>query len=180
MQNATPYSSTRTRQLVITSMSIALVLVATMFINIKLPIAANGGLIHMGTAMLFLIAILFGPRTALIAGAVGMGLFDILMGYTIWAPGTIIARGLQGLIVGYIAWSGGRKGTNVAFNLIGMIASVPVMVAVYFVHEGIAFSSWVAPFGSITGNLIQNVVGILVAIPVGIALKKTAFFRQRG
>ena len=61
-----------------------------------------------------------------------------------------------------------------------MLLSVPVMLAVYFVHEGIAFSSWTAPVGSIPGNLIQNVVGILVAIPVGIALKKTRFFRQRG
>ncbi len=178
MQKAAPYSSTRTRQLVITAMSIALVLVATMFINIKLPIALNGGLIHMGTAMLFLIAILFGPRTALIAGAVGMGLFDLLTGYAIWAPGTIIARGLQGLIVGYIAWSGGRNGTNVTFNLIGMIASVPVMLLVYFVHEGIMFSNWVAPATSIPGNITQNVIGILVAIPVGIALKKTRFFRN--
>jgi len=43
MQKAAPYSSTRTRQLVITAMSIALVLVATMLIKIQLPIALNGG-----------------------------------------------------------------------------------------------------------------------------------------
>jgi uncharacterized membrane protein len=61
-----------------------------------------------------------------------------------------------------------------------MIVSVPVMLLVYFVHEGIAFSNWVAPVASIPGNITQNVVGILVAIPVGIALKKTRFFRQRG
>ncbi|HAL01158.1 MAG TPA: ECF transporter S component, partial [Exiguobacterium sp.] len=102
MQKAAPYSSTRTRQLVITAMSIALVLVATLFINIKLPIASSGGLVHMGTAMLFLIAILFGPRTALIAGAIGMGLFDLISGWTLWAPFTIVARGLQGYIVGRI------------------------------------------------------------------------------
>jgi len=107
-----------------------------------------------------------------------MGLFDLLTGYAIWAPGTIIARGLQGLIVGYIAWSGGRNGTNVTFNLIGMIVSVPVMLLVYFVHEGIMFSNWVAPATSIPGNITQNVIGILVAIPVGIALKKTRFFRN--
>lgn len=180
MQKAAPYSSTRTRQLVITSMSIALVLITTLLVKIQLPIAPNGGFVHLGTAMLFLIAILFGPRTAMIAGAVGMGLYDILTGFMIWFPGTFVARGLQGLIVGWIAWSGGRNGNNVKFNLLGMILSVPVMLAVYFVHEGIAFSSWTAPVGSIPGNLIQNAVGILVAIPVGIALKKTRFFRQRG
>ena len=178
MQKAAPYSSTRTRQLVITAMSIALVLVATMFINIKLPIASSGGLIHMGTAMLFLIAILFGPRTALIAGAIGMGLFDLISGWTLWAPFTIVARGLQGYIVGRIAWSSRYKGDNPGLNIFAMIISAPVMLAVYYVCEGILYSNWVAPVASIPGNITQNVVGILVAIPVGIALKKTRFFRN--
>ncbi|WP_214846183.1 ECF transporter S component [Exiguobacterium sp. S90] len=180
MQNATPYSSTRTRQLVITSMSIALVFVATFFINIKLPIVANGGLVHMGTAMLFIIALLFGPRTAMIAGAVGMGLFDIVSGWTLWAPFSFVGRGLQGFVVGYIAWTYGRKATNVSVNVLAMIASVPFMLGVYYICEGILYSNWIAPVASIPGNLVQNVVGILVAIPVSAALKKTAFFRQRG
>ena len=178
MQKAAPYSSTRTRQLVITAMSIALVLVATLFINIKLPIASSGGLVHMGTAMLFLIAILFGPRTALIAGAIGMGLFDLISGWTLWAPFTIVARGLQGYIVGRIAWSSRYKGDNPGLNIFAMIISAPVMLAVYYVCEGILYSNWVAPVASIPGNITQNVVGILVAIPVGIALKKTRFFRN--
>ncbi|AOS99130.1 MULTISPECIES: ECF transporter S component [Exiguobacterium] len=178
MQKAAPYSSTRTRQLVITAMSIALVLVATLFINIKLPIASSGGLVHMGTAMLFLIAILFGPRTALIAGAIGMGLFDLISGWTLWAPFTIVARGLQGYIVGRIAWSSRYKGDNPGLNIFAMIVSAPVMLAVYYVCEGILYSNWVAPVASIPGNITQNVVGILVAIPVGIALKKTRFFRN--
>lgn len=178
MQKAAPYSSTRTRQLVITAMSIALVLVATLFINIKLPIASSGGLVHMGTAMLFLIAILFGPRTALIAGAIGMGLFDLISGWTLWAPFTIVARGLQGYIVGRIAWSSRYKGDNPGLNIFAMIVSAPVMLAVYYVCEGILYSNWVAPVASIPGNITQNVVGILVAIPVGIALKKTHFFRN--
>ncbi|EZP58911.1 MULTISPECIES: ECF transporter S component [unclassified Exiguobacterium] len=178
MQKAAPYSSTRTRQLVITAMSIALVLVATLFINIKLPIASSGGLVHMGTAMLFLIAILFGPRTALIAGAIGMGLFDLISGWTLWAPFTIVARGLQGYIVGRIAWSSRYKGDNPGLNIFAMIVSAPVMLAVYYVCEGILYSNWVAPAASIPGNITQNVVGILVAIPVGIALKKTRFFRS--
>lgn len=178
MQKAAPYSSTRTRQLVITAMSIALVLVATLFINIKLPIASSGGLVHMGTAMLFLIAILFGPRTALIAGAIGMGLFDLISGWTLWAPFTIVARGLQGYIVGRIAWSSRYKGDNPGLNIFAMIVSAPVMLAVYYVCEGILYSNWVAPVASIPGNITQNVIGILVAIPVGMALKKTRFFRN--
>ena len=119
-------SRTQTFSLIITSMLIALVFVATLLLNIKLPITANGGLVHLGTAMLFIAAFLFGPKKAAIAGAVGMGLFDLYAGWTLWAPFTIVARGLQGYIVGKIAWSNGRNGTSVAFNLLGVIVSVPV------------------------------------------------------
>ena len=58
MQKTTSYSSTRTFNLILTSMLIALVFVATLLLNIKLPITANGGLVHLGTAMLFIISIL--------------------------------------------------------------------------------------------------------------------------
>lgn len=39
-------------------MLIALVFVANVLLNIRLPIAANGGLVHMGAAMLFVASIL--------------------------------------------------------------------------------------------------------------------------
>ena len=62
MQKAQGYSNTRTYDLVLTAILIALVFVATVFLNIKLPIGANGGLIQLRTAMLFLAFILFGPK----------------------------------------------------------------------------------------------------------------------
>jgi uncharacterized membrane protein len=158
-------------------MLIALVFVATLLLNIKLPITANGGLVHLGTAMLFIASILFGPKKAAIAGAIGMGLFDIVAGWTLWAPFTIVARGLQGYIVGKIAWSNGRNGNSVAFNILATISSIPVMLAVYYLCEGILYNNWIAPMASIPGNIVQNVVGILVAIPVAIALKKISFFK---
>lgn len=179
MQNTQSYSSSRTQtfNLILTSMLIALVFVATLLLNIKLPITANGGLVHLGTAMLFLTSILFGPKKAAIAGAVGMGLFDLMMSYTLWAPFTIVARGLQGYIVGKIAWSNGRNGRSVVFNLIAMILSVPVMLAVYYLCEGIIYGNWIAPMASIPGNIVQNVVGIIVAIPACVALKKVPYFK---
>ena len=67
-----------TQMLVINGLFIALTLVATMFINIRLPIMGNGGLIHLGNVPLFLAAFIFGKRTGAIAGAFGMGLFDLI------------------------------------------------------------------------------------------------------
>ncbi|MFA1710496.1 ECF transporter S component [Peribacillus frigoritolerans] len=179
MQNTQSYSrsSQNTMDLIITAMLIALVFVSTFFLNIKLPIAANGGLVHLGTAMLFIASILFGPKKAALAGAIGMGLFDIVGGWTLWAPITIVARGLQGYIVGKIAWSKGRNGTSIPFNVIATIVSIPFMIAVYYIGEGILYGNWIAPLTSIPGDLVQNILGIIVAVPVCVALKKVPYFK---
>ena len=174
-------SDLKTRQqtfdLIITSMLIALVFVSTVFLNIKLPISSNGGLVHLGTAMLFIASILFGPKKGALAGAIGMGLFDIVGGWLLWAPITIVSRGLQGFIVGKIAWSNGREGNSIGLNLIGMIVSIPFMVAVYYVGEAFLYGNWIAPLASISGDLVQNVSGIIIAIPVCIVLGKIPFFK---
>ncbi|RLQ94588.1 ECF transporter S component [Falsibacillus albus] len=167
----------KTFDLILTAMLIALVFVATIFLNIRLPIAANGGLVHLGTAMAFIASFLFGPRKGAIAGAVGMGLFDLVSGWTLWAPFTVVARGLQGYIAGKIAWSNGRNGNSAAFNLLGAIVSAPVMLAVYYICEGILYGSWIGPVASIPGNIVQNVVGIIIAIPISAALKKMRYFK---
>jgi uncharacterized membrane protein len=179
MQNTQSYSrsSQKTMDLIITAMLIALVFLSTFFLNIKLPIAANGGLVHLGTAMLFIASILFGPKKAALAGAIGMGLFDIVGGWTLWAPITIVARGLQGYIVGKIAWSKDRNGTSIAFNVIATIVSIPFMIAVYYIGEGILYGNWIAPLASIPGDLVQNILGIIVAVPVCVALKKVPYFK---
>lgn len=179
MQKTQSYSPSRTKtfDLIITSMLASLVFVATLLLNIKLPIAANGGLIHLGTAMLFIVSILFGPKKGAIAGAVGMGLFDIFGGWALWAPITIITRGLQGYLIGKIAWSNGRKGTSFSFNLLAMILSIPVTVAGYYIGESILYHSWIIPLASIPGDLVQCAVGIAVAIPVCAMLKKVPMFK---
>lgn len=176
-KTTTTYSSARTYQLIITSMLIALVFVATMLLNIKLPISANGGLVHLGTAMLFIVSILFGPKKGAVAGAVGMGLFDLVAGWTLWAPITFLTRGLQGYIVGKIAHSKGHNGESFFYNLLGTIASAPLMIAGYYLGEAIIFKSWLIPAASIPGDIVQIVIGILVAIPACVALKKLPFFR---
>lgn len=179
MQKTQSLSSSRSKtfDLIISALLISLVFVATIFLNIKLPIGGNGGLVHLGTGMLFIASILFGPKKGAIAGSLGMALFDLMSGWTIWAPGTFIARGLQGYIVGKIAWSNGKNGTSIGLNILGMVVSTPVMLVVYYLYESIIFGNWIIPLGSIPGNLIQIAVGAVVAIPVCIFLKKTPLFK---
>lgn len=106
-----------------------------------------------------------------------MGLFDLVSGWTLWAPFTILTRGLQGYIVGKIAWSNGRKGSSFALNLFATIISIPFMLGGYYICEAVLFSSWILPAASIPGNIVQNVVGLCVAIPICVVLKKIPYFK---
>ena len=164
--------TSKTFHTILSAMLIALVFVSTLFLNIRLPITANGGLVHLGSAMLFIISIIFGPKKGAIAGAFGMGLFDLVSGWTLWAPFTFIARGMQGYVIGKIAWSFHHQGNHVLLNSLAIIISIPVMLTGYYICEVILFQSWIIPFASIPGNLVQNIVGLLIAIPVCRMLKK--------
>jgi uncharacterized membrane protein len=179
MENSQSYTKAgqKTFDLIMTAMLVALVFLSTFFLNIKLPISVNGGLIHLGTAMLFIASILFGPKKGALAGAIGMGLFDLVGGWLIWAPITIVARGLQGFIVGKISWANGKKGDSLFLNIVATVVSIPIMIAVYYFGEVILYGNWIVPLTSIPGDLIQNAIGMIIALPVCIALKKIPYFK---
>lgn len=160
----------KVKDMVITSLLIGLVFIFTRFINIRLPISINGGLIHLGNVMLFVSAIVFGKKKGAMAGAFGMALFDIMSGWMAWAPFTFVIRGAMGYIIGSIAEK--REGKNIMYNMFGIILGGIIMIAGYYITEGILYGNWISPMTSIPGNITQIVVGALLGLPTVIALKK--------
>ena len=141
---------------------IALTLVATAFINIRLPIAANGGLVHLGNVPLFLAAIIFGKKTGAFAGAFGMGLFDLLSGWTLWAPFTFVIVGLMGFAVGKIT----ENRIGFRWNVLAIAVACVIKIVGYYIAEGIIYGNWVAPALSIPGNLVQIGVAAVIVLPI--------------
>lgn len=161
-----------TKDLIETALLIALVFIATKFINIKLPILSSGGLVHMGNVMLFAAAIVFGKNKGAIAGAFGMGLFDLLSGWTAWAPFTFIIRGIMAYIIGAIAWSKNNQGKNVIINIFAIVISGIWMIFGYYIAEVIIYGNFVAPIASIPGNITQIVIGLIIGVPLAKVLKR--------
>lgn len=153
-----------TKDLVLTGLLTAIVFSATMFINIRLPISINGGLIHMGNIALFLTAFLFGKKKGAIAGAFGMGLFDILSGWTAWAPFTFVIRGVMGYVIGSISHANNKEGVNALYNIIAIILGGIWMIGGYYMTEVILYGNWMTPVTSIPGNIVQIVFGCLSVI----------------
>ena len=165
-------SRSTTKMLVINALFIALTLVATMFINIRLPIAGNGGLIHLGNVPLFLAAIIYGKKTGAVAGAFGMGLFDLISGWTAWAPFTFVIVGAMGFVSGLISSKG--KNHPYLFNALAMFAALVIKIVGYYFAEVILYHNWIVPLGSIPGNIIQVVVAAIIVFPFADRLKKIA------
>ena len=164
-------SSARIKSLAITA--VCLVYVFTAVVNIRLPFAPNGGLIHLGNVPLFVAAILFGKRTGMIAGGVGMALFDLFSGWTLWAPFTLVIVGCMGLVVGAVT----EKHKTFPFYLLALVLACAIKIGGYYLAEAIIYGNWVVPLTSIPGNLIQvgaaAIITLIVIEPLRLAAAHT-------
>ena len=151
-------------EIAITGVCIALTFVATGFINIRLPIAANGGLVHLGNVPLFLAAIIFGKRTGALAGSFGMALFDLMGGWVLWAPFTFAIVGLMGFI------TENHKGFR--WNALAIAAACVIKIVGYYIAEGFIYGNWIAPVTSIPGNLVQIGVAAVLVLPIAEVVRR--------
>lgn len=154
--------SSKALMLAIDGIFIALIYIATAFINVKLPFMSNGGLIHLGNVPLFIAAILFGKRTGAIAGAIGMSLFDLLSGWTLWAPFTFVVVGLMGYTIGLIT----EKRKTLNWNILAIITACIIKIIGYYIAEGIIYGNWIAPVTSIPGNIVQIGLAAIITLPI--------------
>lgn len=161
-----PVRISSTRELTLMGLLVAIVFVMTYYIQITLPIAVNGGLIHMGNVALFTVAIVLGKKRGAAAGAFGMGLFDLLSGWIAWAPYTFVIRGIMGYLIGRVADHNGAGGKNMLLNTAALFIGAVWMILGYYGAEGVMYGNWLAPATSIPGNLIQLVIGAVVALPL--------------
>ena len=145
----------------------ALTCVFTMMIQI--PTGPLGGMVHLGNVPFMIAAALWGKRTGAIAGGIGMALSDLLTGWQIYAPITLITVGLMGFVYASII---DRKPT-VSRLVLAYLAATAIKVAGYYIGEVILYHNFASPLVSIPGNVVQMTVGALIASPV-IAILKSA------
>jgi uncharacterized membrane protein len=156
------------RQIVLTGVLIALVAVLTL--AVRVPFALTRGYFNFSDVGIFLAGFAFGPWVGLVAGGVGTALADVVGGYPMYAPLTLVAHGLEGFVAGAIA----RQSRGVWGMILGWILGAAVMVAGYFLGEAFVFRMGVAAAATeaVTINLPQVVVGGIVGIPLVLALRR--------
>lgn len=165
------------KELVLMSLMIALVYLAGSII--KIP--SIGGFVHIGDCMVFLSVVVLGKKKGAISSALGMFLVDVLSGYYLWAPFTLIIKGIMAYVAGYILEKMKNHNSFMIYTIAFAISGV-IMIIGYFIAgtimaafltekaglmQGIIYAS-----KDIFGNIIQVTTGIIIALPLsGIVLK---------
>lgn len=174
----------RTKQITFTGLMTAAVAVAT--IAIVIPVPYTGGYIHAGDSMIFLSVLLLGWKRGAFAAGVGSAMADILIGYTQWAPATLIIKTFMAMLMGLIL-SRAVKGPK-AKALIALFIAAG-WLAFHFLVAAIVKTPPIADAGGIPAGDFPGLIGTLqsqmmvaaLVIPVillvaGIAGRKSGRF----
>lgn len=155
----------KTRKIVIAALFAALVYVATMIIKIPTP---TNGYINLGDCIVLLAGFFLGPIWGGAAAGIGSCLADLISGYMVYAPATLVIKALVA-ISAYAVFR--AMGKSFFGSIIGGIIGETVMVLGYFAFEWAMLmaggsapgAASIAAAAGIPMNLIQGAVGIVVS-----------------
>ncbi|MCS7233254.1 MAG: ECF transporter S component [Synergistetes bacterium] len=154
-------SISKSKKIATFSLYSALVCIAT-FIHV--PIPGYRIYFNLGEGAIYTIAILFGGAAGGIAGGLGSALADLILGYPLWAPFTLVIKGIEGFVVGKV----GKKNKVLALSI-----GATVMITGYSLAAGFLYGIGAIPVEALT-DLVQCSVGILVALPLVRILHKSS------
>jgi len=150
----------------IAAIMIAVTTVCTLLVRV--PIPATQGYVNFSDVATYLAGFTFGPWIGFIAGGIGAGLADILGGYAQFAVVTLFAHGLQGLVAGALG-----RGKKLPGMILAWLGGTAAMIGIYLVGEALLLRmGWGPALAEVPPNLLQNVVGGLIGIPLFYAVRK--------
>lgn len=165
-----------TRDLCIKALLIALVAVATIVITV--PVPATSGYVHLGDSVILIVSVFFGWEYGLIAASLGSAFADVFLGYSYWAPFTLIIKGLMGYAIGKIANYEGEKGNFFsARNIVAALSGITIMIAGYLIGGTILKGSFAVALTSVPSNIVQGVAGFVFYLVVGAAFDRAKIYR---
>ena len=154
--------TTNIRKITISAMLMALLIIfGRVFL---IPIPWTHGNVNLCDAAVFLASLLFGRWYGGTVGGFGALLLDLISGYASFAPFSFLAHGLEGFLAGWL-----YTRTHNRFLALGV--GIVVMVAVYVVANGVLYT-WVAGILGIGTDLLQGIIGAVVAALVYQPLKR--------
>ena len=171
------------RVMVMTALFAALGYVATRILQIPTP---SGGYVNLGDTVVILGAYLLGPVYGAVAGGIGPALADLLSGYAIYVPATLVIKAVMALLAALVYRALGKKTWSM---VVCAVAAEAVMIVGYWLFETVlaaaagegSFMVCLAACGAagIPGNLVQAAFGIAASTLLALALRQNTQVRRQ-
>ena len=152
-----------TKLMCISGIFAALVFVITAYLHIP----TYNGYVHCGDGLIFLAACILPMPYSIVVGALGAMLADLLTGFAIWAPGSMIIKGALAALFSYKA-----KKILTTKNLIMLLPAALISIVGYYLYEALITGNFVSPLAGIPASIIQAVASSIVFVVSGVAMDK--------
>jgi len=154
---------------------------------VKIP-TFGGGYVHIGDCMVMVSAALLGKKKGAFAAGAGMTLVDVLGGYPLWAPFTLVIKAAMAFFAALILERLGKRSVP-AFLAAFSVAGVAMVFGYFFAGAVMALfltkdamGPWAAlafAANDILANVLQAAVGIAAGAPLCVLMEKLlASFRK--
>ena len=158
----------KTKYLCLAAVMAAIIFVFTQFFHIP----SHTGYTHIGDAFVYLAGALLPWPYAMCAGAIGAALADLLGGYAIWAPASILIKALTAL-----CFTSKHDKLLCRRNLFALVPAFVLCAGGYYGYEALITGNLVAPLAGIPGYTIQVLASAAVFVALGTILDKVHFKR---
>lgn len=164
----------KTKKIVISALFAALTFVATFII--KVP-TVTGGFVNIGDCMVIISGIFLGPVYGALAAGIGSALTDLIGGYLVFAPATLIIKSAMALVCALLYKDIKKTNAILAAIVCAVIAEV-IMVSGYFLFDLILTNSFETATAGMLANLVQAAFGLICSIVLYKILSTNKYINQ--
>ena len=154
----------------------AIICVLTFAFPIPLP---NRGYFNFGDCFVIIAALCLGPVWGGMAAGIGAGLSDLILGYTYYAPATLVIKWIMAIGCWFVFKAISKLGRKMdVFGIIlGSIVAEIIMILGYFLFEIPLYGLGVA-LADIIGNSVQGIIGVISGSLLFSILHKTGIIKK--
>lgn len=116
-----------------------------------------GGYMNLGDGFILLFSSIVSPLGGFLIGGVGSAIADVVSGYGLYAPFTLVIKGLEGYLVATFINKAPKKW------IIYVLGSLIVIVG-YFLVDWFLQGSFVVAITGIPTNIMQTLCGFVIAM----------------
>ena len=149
------------QKLTLAALLTAFTTVATLVIQIPSP---TKGYLNLGDCLVNISAWILGPAYGAAAAGIGSALADLISGYMVFAPATLIIKALMALASYHIYHRLCEKSGSFWARITAACVAEIIMTAGYVGFEAVMYGSFAAAVIGVPTDLVQGIMGVASSV----------------